>query len=298
MKRRFFLAVVLTVITAVVAGCGDDAGGYLEIRGSDTMVNLGQHYAEAYMESHPDVSISVTGGGSGTGLAALINNTVDIAQSSRAIKQEELDQAQAQGVEVCEFIIGQDAISVIVNENNPLSGITIADLKKVFTGEITHWSQLGWEEGGAITLYSRQSNSGTYVFFWETVLDQEDWALDTMFLPGTSAIYEGIVADANGIGYVGVAYVREGVRALKLARDGASPYVDPLVRANIDSGLYPLARPLYFYINGIPEGAVLDFLKWVLAAEGVAVLEATGFYANTPAYNEQNAVTFRRLGVE
>ncbi len=300
LKKSIVAVVVLSLAVFSLAGCGGGKveDNYIEVRGSDTMVNLGQQYAEAYMDAHSEVSISVTGGGSGTGIAALINNTVDIANSSRQIRASELEQAVDAGVDVHEFIVGQDAISVIVHEDNPITEITMADLKKIWTGQITEWSEMGWEEGGTITLYSRQSNSGTHVFFWETVMNQEDWAEATMFMPGTSAIYEGVVADTNAIGYVGVAYVGDGVHALKVALEAGGTYVDPLLRANVDSGAYPIARPLYVYTNGVPEGAVLDYLKWMLSAEGVAVLEAVGFYANTPAYNQQNTDTFRGLGIE
>lgn len=293
--QKFLVGFVLLVSVAVLAGCG--SGDYIEVRGSDTMVNLGQHFAEAFMESNPEISLSVTGGGSGTGIAALINDTVDIAQSSRKIKQEERDDAADHGVEVHEFIVGQDAVSIIVNKDNPLREITLADLKDIFTGKISTWSELGWDGGGNITLYSRQSNSGTYVFFWETVMNEADWADETMYMPGTSAIYEAVVADSNGIGYVGVSYVREEVHALKVAREETGPFVDPLIRANVDDGSYPIARPLYFYINGVPEGAVLEYLQWVLSDEGKKVLEATGFYANTLEYEQQNSDTFQRLGI-
>ncbi len=300
LKKSFIAIVVMSLAVFSLAGCGggDAEKDYIEVRGSDTMVNLGQQYAEAFMDANPGITVSVTGGGSGTGIAALINNTVDIANASRAMRQSERDQAAEQGVDVYEFVVGQDAISVIVNEENPIKEITMADLKKVFTGQITEWSELGWEDGGTITLYSRQSNSGTHVFFWELVMDSEDWADATMFMPGTSAIFEGVVADTNAIGYVGVAYVGDGVHALKVAEHEGAQYVDPLVRANVDSGAYPIARPLYIYTNGVPEGVVLDFLNFMLSADGVAVLESVGFYANTPAYDQQNADTFRDLGIE
>ena len=297
LKKNIALIGLVSVIA--LAGCGGEStDSYLEIRGSDTMVNLGQQWAEAYMDEHPEASLSVTGGGSGTGIAALINNTVHIAQSSRAITAEEIQSAKDNNVEVHEFIVAQDAISVIVHNDNPLTQITMSQLKDVFTGNITQWSQLGWEEGGEITLYSRQSNSGTYVFFWETVMNKADWADSTMFMPGTSAIYEGVSTDKNSIGYVGVAYVRENVHALDVGRTEAGPFITPMVRANVDNGSYPIARPLFFYMNGTPSGAVLDYLKWVLSADGVKVLEEVGFYRITAEYKAVNDNTFQQLGIK
>ncbi|MTI94578.1 MAG: PstS family phosphate ABC transporter substrate-binding protein [Firmicutes bacterium] len=290
---------MVAVVVVVLSGCGNNNGdGYLEIKGSDTMVNLGQQWADTYMDANSEVSLAVTGGGSGTGIAGLLNDNLDIAQSSRKITQEELDAAAQKNLDVYEFVVGQDAISVIVNDANPVAELTMDELKQIFTGEITQWAQLGWEEGGAISLYSRQSNSGTHVFFWETVLNQADWATNTMFMPGTSSIYEGVAADRDAIGYVGVAYVNHGVHAVNVGLDKTGPFIDPTIRANVDSGKYPIARPLYFYVNGKPEGAVLDYLQWVLSAEGIDVLETVGFYRNSPEYEQANANLFQALDLK
>lgn len=297
-KKGFISVITILLVAFTLVGCGGNAEKYIEVKGSDTMVNLGQQWAEAYMAKNPDVTISVTGGGSGTGIAALQNDNTHIAQSSRPIKKEEIENAKAKNVEIHEFIVGQDGLSVIVNPKNPISDLTMAQIKDIFTGKITHWSELGWAEGGEITIFSRQSNSGTYEFFWETVLHEEDWAPNTMFMPGSAAIYEAISSDENGIAYLGIGYVKEGVKAINVARTEAGPYITPLKQENIDNGIYPIARPLYFYINGKPEGVVLDYLKFVLSEEGEKVLYQVGFYANTPAYKEQNRKTFEKLGIK
>ncbi|WP_216828783.1 phosphate ABC transporter substrate-binding protein [Alkalihalobacterium elongatum] len=273
--------------------------GTLQIRGSDTMVNLGQALAEYYMDNvNEDAGLAVTGGGSGTGITALINNDVDIAQSSRAIKEEEIQSAAENGVDVHEFVVGQDGVAVAVHPENPVTQMTIAQLKDIFTGVVTDWSELGWEDGGEISVYSRQSNSGTYVFFNEVVMDTEDFAAGAMFMPGTSAIKEAIEQEVNAIGYIGVGYVDDKVTTLEVALDENSEYFSPLDKANVASGDYPVARPLFFYTNGTPEGLVLHYLTWVLQDEDAkGQVEATGFF-EIGAYQEDNKKVYSDLGLE
>ncbi len=290
------LAVAL-IAGVFVLGCGsethvdgDTPGGSFSIQGSDTMVNLGQALAEHYMyEVNARAALSVTGGGSGTGIAALINDNVDIAQSSRAMRQQEIDNAAANNVEVYEFIVGQDGIALAVHQSNPIERVTAAQLKGIFTGSITNWADLGWSEGGNISVYSRQSNSGTYVFFNELIMDGEDWADGTRFMPGSSAIAEALTTDRQGIGYFGVGYVRTpGNRVLELAQSEEGPYISSLESEKVNSGEYLLARPLYFYTNGVPTGLVRHYLDWVLSDEGQNVIMSTGFYRVTPEYEEHN----------
>ncbi len=298
---RLCLVAVLVTTVLFLAGCGGAEGeerSYIEAQGSDTMVNMGQSLAEYYMdEVNPEATISISGGGSGTGIAAIINDEVDIAQSSRSMTAEEIEDAQSGGVEVYEFIVGQDGIAVTVHENNPLEELSIPELKQIFTGEVKNWSQFGWEEGGKISLYSRQSSSGTYVFFNEAVMDGEDFYEEAHFMPGTSAIADGIEGDKNGIGYVGVGYVRDGIKALELSLEEEGTYVTPLDAENINTGEYPLARPLFFYTNGAPEGELLEYLNWVLSEEGQQALEEAGFYQITPEQEEINQDTFQEAGV-
>jgi len=294
----FFVAAFLSIFT-LLSGCGGGGErGYIETQGSDTMVNMGQDLAEYYMdEVNTEATISVSGGGSGTGIAAIINDDVDIAQSSRAMTKEEIENAQSGGVEVYEFIVGQDGIAVAVHGDNPLEELSLPELKQIFTGEVRDWSEFGWENGGKISLYSRQSSSGTYVFFNEAVMDGEDFYEEAYFMPGTSAIADSVEGDKNGIGYVGVGYVRDGIKALELSPEKGGTYVTPLDAENVNTGEYPLARPLYFYTNGAPEGELLEYLNWVLSDEGQKVLERAGFYQITPEQEEINQGTFQKAGV-
>ena len=233
--------------------------------------------------------LSITGGGSGTGIAALINDNVDIAQSSRQMKEQEIKNARENDVEVYEFIVGQDGIAVAVHKDNPIEKMTTAELKAVFTGDIRNWAELGWEDGGEISAYSRQSNSGTYVFFNENVMDGEDWADGAKFMPGSSAISEALLRDRRGIGYFGVGYVQQpGNQVVELAETPDGPYISPLDSDKVDSGEYLLARPLFFYTNGVPEGLVRHYLEWVLREEGQEVITNTGFYTVTPEYMDKN----------
>lgn len=315
MKKAYLGLISLSALTLFTA-CGDNGDtaatpsdsestapeeeaieGFIDIRGSDTMVNLGQAFAEEYMDFNESGDVSVTGGGSGTGIAAMINNEVDIAQSSRAMKDDEIEDAEANGAEPFEFIVGQDGLAVAINNDNPVEDLTIQQIKDIFTGEITDWSDLGWDEGGEISVYSRQSNSGTYVYFNENVMDGEDFASGAMFMPGSSAIREAIEQESNAIGYIGIGYV-EGIDAVNVAEDENSEYVSPFEESNIDDGSYPIARPLYFYVNGEPEGIIEDYLNWVLTSEEAdAVRYDTGFYQIGP-YEEMNDETLSELGLD
>jgi phosphate transport system substrate-binding protein len=269
----------------------------ISIQGSDTMVNLGQALAEVYMNDvKPNLAIAVTGGGSGTGIAALLNNNVDIAQSSRSIKQTELDDAKKNGVLVYEFIVAQDGLAVVVHPKNPVQKLTVGQIKDIFTGKISDWSALGWEEGGQISRYSRQSNSGTYEFFNDVIMNGEDWAQGTMFMPGSSAISEGVSTDVSAIGYFGVGYVKENQNiALEVASSEGGEYITPLIKENVDSGKYPISRPLFFYTNGVPKTDGLAYLEWVLSEEGQQVISEAGFYSYTSEQRARNEEIFKSL---
>lgn len=301
MKTSWALRVAAWVLVLAVGIVGTapmalaNVAGYIQVRGSDTMVNLGQQWAEQFMEEYPAAFIAVTGGGSGTGIAALINNTTDVAQASRAMTQTEMAQAAQRGVQVWEFIAAQDGLAIAVHAQNPIDRLTIPQLKQIFTGEITHWSELGWPHGGAISVYSRQSNSGTYVYVNERVMDGEDWAPGTRFMPGSAAINEALRTDASGIGYYGIGYV-DGAKALEVA-DADGIYWAP-TKENVDQGRYPISRPLYLYTNGAPSGWVLHYLDWILSDTGQQVVEAAGFYRLNPGYVEANARTYAALGLE
>jgi len=297
MKRLGRMLGVVLVLFVLATGIGAaNISGYLEIKGSDTMVNLGQTWAEAFMDRNPQAVLAVTGGGSGTGIAGLINDNVDIAQSSRSMRPEEMAMARENDVDVYEFVVAQDGLAVSVNQANPRTSFTVAELKAIFTGEITDWAELGWDEGGTITVYSRQSNSGTYVYINENIMDGEDWAPDALFLPGSSAINESVKQSTSGIGYYGVGYV-EGVTAVRVALDEDAEAYSPLEREHVDSGRYPIARPLYFYLNGVPEGLAETYLEWILSDEGQEVIADIGFYALTPQYVEANEAVLSEIGL-
>ncbi len=252
----------------------------IENKGSDTMVNLALAWAEQYMAQNPGVRISVTGGGSGTGLAALINGTTDIANASRAIKPEEVDEAKAHGIEPVEFTVAQDAIAVVVNPANRVNQLTIAQISAIYTGQITNWAELGGEDR-PIVLLSRESNSGTYTFFLEEVIrqGQKDSPLlfspDTLLLPSSEGISEEIRQNPNAIGYDGLGYVTPDQKMIAIAKSPAGPYITPSLQAVMD-GSYPISRPLFMYTPGRPDGAVKTYLDWILS-QGQQQVKALGF---------------------
>jgi phosphate transport system substrate-binding protein len=247
------------------------------IKGSDTMVILGQRFAEIYMQRHPGAVIQVTGGGSGTGIAALINGTTDIAQSSRPIKPSEAEQVKAKfGVEVVETPVALDGLAVYVHSSNPVSELSLAHLKAIYTGRITNWKDVGGPNL-PIVLYSRENNSGTYVYFKEHVLENADFAPTAQTLPGTAAVINAVAKDPKAIGYGGIAY-GAGIKMLRIKKDEASPAVAPTWE-NVASGRYPISRELYFYTVGKPSHPVVrDFIRWVLSPEGQAVVKDVGYY--------------------
>lgn len=266
----------------------------IQIKGSDTLINLVQRLSEVYMEKNPGVAIAVTGGGSGVGIAALISNKIAIADASRQMKDKEYAAAKENGVVPYEIVIGIDGLSVILNSTNPIKSLTNDQLGAIFRGDISNWSEVGGPNL-PISLYGRQPNSGTYVFFQEHILGNRDYSPKMKQMNGNAQIVEGIKADKAGIGYVGVGYVfddkgqvMDGIHVLEVAKDAKSKPVTPLVSDNVKSGLYPIARALYQYVNGKPKGAVKDFIAFELSPEGQKVVEEMGFYPVAGKYLEQN----------
>jgi len=270
------------------------AQSFLQIKGSDTLINLVQRLSEVYMEKNPNSAIAVTGGGSGVGIAALIADRVDIANASRPMKDKEYAAAKENGVIPYEVVIGIDGLSVIVNSANTVASLTVEQIGKIFRGQITNWKDVDGPDQ-AISLYGRQANSGTYVFFQEHVLGNKDYSQKMKRMNGNAQIVEGVLADRSAIGYVGIGYIfddrgalREGLRVLKVAADDKSEPVTPLVAENVKSGLYPIARALYQYTNGKPSGPVRDFIAYELGPEGQKIVEEMSFYPVSGAYLEQN----------
>jgi phosphate transport system substrate-binding protein len=254
---------------------------YIENKGSDTIVNLALAWAERYQGDHADVRISVTGGGSGTGIAALINNTVDIANASRKIKDEEIAEAQSKGVEPVEHIIARDAIAVIVNPKNPVSELTLQQISDIYSGKIINWSGVGGEDRPIVKL-SRETNSGTHVYFLETVLrlgNKEDktlFLMDTLLLPSSEGIISEVRDNPNAIGYDGLGYVPDDLKMIAIAKAAGEPYVLPSIETVNDKS-YAIARDLYMYTNGEPGGVVKEYLDWLLSDEAQQIVAELGF---------------------
>lgn len=251
----------------------------IQNKGSDTLVNLALAWAEAYMAEHPQVRVSVTGGGTGTGIAALLNHTLDIANASREMKPEELAAAKAGGFTPVEFAVARDAIAIVVHPSNPVGGLTLRQLSDIYTGKLTNWRQVGGQDR-PIVLLSRESNSGTYVYFLENVIrlgakSSLLFASDTLLMPSSQGISTEVRRNPNAIGYDGLGYVTPDQKLVAVARDAAGPYVLPSV-ATVNDGTYPISRPLYMYTAGQPSGHVKAYLDWILSA-GQALIAEVGF---------------------
>jgi phosphate transport system substrate-binding protein len=278
MRRRLMVYLAGLILVAGLTHCGGASrrAEPITIKGSDTMVILGQRWAEAYMAAHPGTVIQVTGGGSGTGIAALINGTTDIAQSSREMKEEERKQVQDKsGVVPEEIVVARDGVTVYLHASNAVAEITMEQLRDIYTGRLTNWKQLGGPDG-PITVYGRENNSGTYVFFKEHVLANQDFAAAVQTLPGTAAVVNAVAQDPRGIGYGGAAYA-QGVKELPIKPDAASPAVSSSAE-NVKSGAYPLARPLYFYLRTAPAGDTKTYIDWVLSPDGQRLVTEVGYF--------------------
>jgi phosphate transport system substrate-binding protein len=269
------LTLLLAACLAACSGSFGDTERRLSVRGSDTMVILAQRWAERYMQQHPGTAVQVTGGGSGTGLASLINGTTDIANASRPVSERERRYLRRnRGAAAHAVPVALDAVAVYVHEDNPIDSLTLAQLRAIFRGRIDDWSELG-QPSGPIVLYSRENNSGTYAYFKEHVLDGLDFASAAQTLPGTAAVINAVSRDPRGIGYGGIGY-GGGVRTVPL-REGAEAPVAPTAENAID-GTYPLARALYMVTAGAPEGVAGDFVEWVRSPEGQRLVRDIGFY--------------------
>jgi phosphate transport system substrate-binding protein len=265
------IALVLSIATGAFA-----AGKVIQIKGSDTMVNLMSNLAEAYMKAHSEVNIAVTGGGSGTGIAALINGTTNICAASRTWKDEENKQAAAKNIAPTPLTIGLDGLAVMVNKKNPVSELTLEQLKKIYTGEYTRWNEVGGPDQ-PIILLSRESNSGTYVYFQEHVLEKKDYSAKARLMPSTAAIAKSVTEDQWAIGYGGIAYAEHAnVKTVNVKKTADAPAIAPTTATVID-GSYPISRPLFLYTNGTPTGDIKAFLDYCMSDAGQNIVTETGY---------------------
>jgi len=253
----------------------------IQVKGSDTMVNLGQAWAEKYMEINPTNFVAVTGGGSGTGLSSLISNSCDIAMSSRNIKDKEIALAKQKGVNPFELKVALDGLAVVVNPKNPVSKLTTDQLAQIFTGKVTNWKEVGGEDS-KIVILSREVNSGTHVYFKEHVLrkmdpnSKEEFAASALMLSSSQAIADEVAQNTAAIGYYGMGYISPKQKAIHVAKDAKSEYIVPSIE-NVISGKYPISRPLFLYTNGEPSGQVKQFVDFCLSKEGQDIVLKTDF---------------------
>lgn len=264
----------LLALMLFTSGCGRKAGEktYITVKGSDTMVNLNGAWAEAFMKVNPGIEVSVTGGGSGTGIAAMLNGTTEICAASRDMKQKEKDMAAEKGITPVEFDVALDGIAVMVNNDNPVSELTFDQLRKIFNGTYRSWKEVGGPNQPIIVL-SRESNSGTYVFFQEHVLQKDNYSAEARLMPATAAIAQSCAQDRWAIGYGGVGYaLNSPVKIINVKKTGKAEAIFPSPE-NITSGRYPIARPLHFYTSGQPTGTIKTFIDFVLSPEGQKIVE-------------------------
>lgn len=280
---------LLLCLSVLLAGCSSNSAQsssgassvYIQNKGSDTIVNLALAWAERYQTVQPNVRLSVTGGGSGTGITSLINGTVDIANASRAIKQEEIDAAEANGIVPVEHVIARDAIAVIVNPENPVNELTLDQISQIYRGDITNWKEVGGEDRPIVRL-SRETNSGTHVYFLEAVVRLGNKNDKTIFTPLTLLLpsSEGIIAETsdnpNAIGYDGLGYVTSEVKVIAVSPGKDQPYVLPSIET-VNNKTYPIARDLYMYSKKGASQAVLDYLAWIFTPEAQKIVSDLGF---------------------
>jgi phosphate transport system substrate-binding protein len=279
-KRIIALALLATGLSATLAV---EARTLIQNKGSDTLVNVAQAWAEAYPEINPEVAVAVSGGGSGTGIAAMINGTVDIANASRKMKAKEIKSAEANGQHPVEHVVGFDALAVFINNNNPITTLSIEQLRDIYGRDprVTRWSDLGVKVPGCdsdeIVVASRQNNSGTYAYFKETVLGKKGkYRTGTLDMHGSKEVVDLVEKTACAIGYSGLAYATEHVKKVCIATQTGGPCIVPNVATASDHS-YPIARPLFMYTNGEPQGEIKKYLDWILSDAGQCILLKKGY---------------------
>ncbi len=279
-ETRPVLFVAVGLLIAVSAAVLAAQEKMIIVKGSDTMVHLVSDWAEAFMTLDPNAEVAVTGGGSGTGIAALINGTTAICASSREMKEQEKQQAKEKGTDVREVVVARDGIAVVVNPKNALGELDMQQLEQIFTGAYTNWKQVGGPDE-EILVFSRESSSGTYVFFQEHVLKKKDYTPKAKLMPATSAIIESVSSDEGAIGYVGLGYAlaaKDKVKILAVKADANSTAVIPSDET-VTSGSYPIARPLYLYVNTKAPENITAFVNFCLSDAGQAIVRKAGYVA-------------------
>ena len=287
-RRSALLTFSIGLAAILLTACGGgERRELIQNKGSDTLVNVAQAWAEAYQTIKPNVVVAVSGGGSGTGIASLINGTVDLANSSRAIKDKELKLAEDNGQHPVQHIVGYDALAVFLHADNPMDEMSIEQLLGIYGdgGEITRWTDLGVEvpgcQGQEIVVVSRQNNSGTYAYFREAVLGASDFRLGTRDMHGSKDVVDLVEKTPCAIGYSGLAYATDHVKLACIAAETGGPCTNPSVETASD-GSYPIARPLFMYTNGEPTGIVGEYLNWIKSDEGQCIILNKGYAPANP----------------
>ena len=281
MKKLIFILCALALLGSCSRNQNSDTGKSMQIKGSDTIVNLVQVWAERFVEQNQAANIGVTGGGSGTGFAALINNTCDIAMSSRKIEESEVEQAAKNNIYPQEFIVGLDGLIILVNKENPVNELTLEQLRGIFMKEIKNWKEVGGDDL-EIVILSRESNSGTHMFFKERVLRRgnasakDEFSVDSLLMPSSRAIFDEVYQNPHAVGYVGMGFSDNSIKVLKIAKDENSPYIYPYPE-HILSDKYPISRPLLLYTKQNPTGLIKDFIDFALSPQGQAIVLETNF---------------------
>ncbi|MEA5001190.1 MAG: phosphate ABC transporter substrate-binding protein [Endomicrobiaceae bacterium] len=283
-KNKFYIAIfglLLTFVFSCSRPQSQDGNIAMQIKGSDTIVNLVQVWAEKFVELNKTSNIGVTGGGTGTGFAALLNHTCDIAMASRQAEEREITLAKEKDIHYKEYIVGLDGLAVLVNKNNPVNKLTIQQLRDIFMAKITNWKEVGGEDR-EIVILSRESNSGTHMFFKEHVIRQNDkknkdeFSPKALLMPSSQAIFDEIYQNPNALGYAGMGFINNNIKALSISSGNSKEYVYPNIE-NVMSGKYPISRPLYLYTNGEPVGIVKAFIEYTLSKEGQKIVAETDF---------------------
>ena len=277
--------IVFMALVCILLSCSSqkehNANVGMQIKGSDTIVNLVQVWAEKFSQINSGINVGVTGGGTGTGFAALLNKTCDIAMASRQVEETEINLAKKNNITYKEFIVGLDGLAVLVNKDNPVNELSIEQLRDIFMAKIINWKEVGGEDR-PIVLLSRESNSGTHMFFKETVIrlndinSKDEFSPKSLLMPSSQAIVDEIYQNPNAIGYAGIGFMNNQTKAISVSAQNSTEYFYPTIE-NVMDGKYPISRPLYLYTNGDPKGIVKNFIDYALSEEGQKVVVETAF---------------------